>query len=75
MKKYQTAFGQALRQARLEHGMSLQDVQDVTGVHRQQIHAYEMHRSEPSLGVALHLAHRLDFSLDLLAGDLSCMTL
>ncbi len=61
-------FGQRLRQARKEKGLSLVKLADLSGVHETAINAYECARYGPGLNNAIRLADDLGVSLDWLAG-------
>lgn len=58
-----------LRTRRLELGLSQSELAAAVGVDRRQIHRYEAGQAHPTLPVARALAHRLDITLDELAGN------
>jgi transcriptional regulator with XRE-family HTH domain len=57
-------FGQALRKAREEFDMSVEDLSDETGVNTGSISEYEREKRQPLLQTALRLSKHLGFSLD-----------
>ena len=61
-------FGERLKQARLERGISQKDLAEAAGIAINSLRTYEQGRHEPGLFCATCLAIALGVSLDWLAG-------
>ena len=61
-------YAQAMRQARLDHGMTLKDLSDASGVHINSISGYETGKNTPTLKALISLSDALHMSIDAYVG-------
>ena len=60
-------FGQVLKEARKQHGLTLKEVGDMAGVSKVTISGIENGKWSPSLRTAMKISNHLGFSLDQIA--------
>ena len=61
-------FAERIRELRLEHGLTQEEVGEIIGVKRYSIYSYEKGRACPEMRGLVALADYFDVSIDYLAG-------
>lgn len=61
-------FAERIRELRLEHGLTQEEVGEIIGVKRYSVYSYEKGRACPEMKGLVALADYFDVSMDYLAG-------
>lgn len=61
-------FAERIRELRLEHGLTQEEVGEIIGVKRYSVYSYEKGRACPEMKGLVALAEYFDVSMDYLAG-------